>query len=271
MVAGRLSVVVPTRNSARTLERCLRSVRDQTHPDVELVVVDNASTDATVRIAEGLADHVVDRGPERSAQRNHGWRIASGELVLFLDSDQVLEPQVASEAVACFAADPRLAALVIPELAFGEGLLARSRSLEKRIYLGDPSVEAARIFRRDALEAFGGYDETLTGPEDWELPDRLAAEGCRVGRTRSRVWHDEGRVRLRDAFAKKRYYAAGIHRYLKHSDVRRPLLRRRSLRRLWLLARFPAAGGGLIVLRTLDIAGMLAGLADAARADRARR
>jgi arabinofuranan 3-O-arabinosyltransferase len=268
-VPGRLSVVVPTRNSARALEGCLRSVREQTHRDVELIVVDNGSTDDTIVIAEAYADRVVQRGPERSAQRNHGWQISTGELVLFLDSDQCLEPGVAADAIEAFDADARLGALVIPEMAFGEGILARSRALEKRIYLGDPAVEAARIFRRSALEACGGYDERLTGPEDWELPDRLAADGWRIGRTRALVWHDEGRVRLRGAFGKKRYYAAGVHRYLKESSVRRPLVRARSLRRLWLLFRSPVAGAGLVALRTLEVAGMTYGLAEAARSERA--
>jgi len=270
VVPGRLSVIVPTRNSARSLEHCLESVRAQTHPDVELIVVDNGSSDDTSRIARAYADRVIERGPERSAQRNHGWRIGSGEIVLFLDSDQALEPDVAAEAVAAFHADPRLGALVIPEFAFGEGFLAGSRALEKRLYVGDPSVEAARIFRREALEACGGYDETLTGPEDWELPDRVQASGRVVGRTRARVWHDEGHVSLRTAFKKKRYYAGGVHRYLTRGGPRRPLVRRRTLRRLPLLAGAPLTGLGLIVLRLVEVVGMLLGLVEASRGSRER-
>lgn len=265
VVAGRLSVVVPTRNSARALEGCLRSVRDQTHPDVELIVVDNGSTDKTRSIAETHADRVLDRGPERSAQRNHGWMVSRGELVLFLDSDQVLTPGLAAEAVDAFRADPGLGALVIPEHAFGDGFLAGARALEKRLYLGDGTVEAARVFRRSALESCGGYDETLTGAEDWELPDRVEASGHRVGRTRATVWHDEGRVKLRTAFAKKRYYAAGVHSYLTRGGHRRPLVRGRSLLRLGLLAKSPVTGAGLVLLRAVEGLGMVLGIARAAR------
>ena len=57
--SDRVTVVVPTREAARTLDRCLASVRAQTHPRVELVVVDNHSTDDTVSIAHRHAD----RGP----------------------------------------------------------------------------------------------------------------------------------------------------------------------------------------------------------------
>ena len=60
-----VSVVVPTRNSARTIERCLRSIRAQSHPEVELIVVDNDSDDATPELAVGIADLVLHAGPER--------------------------------------------------------------------------------------------------------------------------------------------------------------------------------------------------------------
>ena len=77
-VAERVSFVVPTRNTERTLAACLASVRAQDHPDVELVVVDNASTDGTAAIAREHADIFEAAGPERSAQRNRGATLASG-------------------------------------------------------------------------------------------------------------------------------------------------------------------------------------------------
>src|SRR5687768_3411679 len=73
-----VSVVVPTRNSQRTIERCLRSIREQSYPAIELVVVDNFSTDDTFQISTELADLVISAGPERSAQRNLGIERASG-------------------------------------------------------------------------------------------------------------------------------------------------------------------------------------------------
>ena len=68
----KISFVVPTKNSARTLASCLASLRGQTHEDVEVIVVDNHSDDDTLQIA-GRYGHVVETfGPERSAQRNRG-------------------------------------------------------------------------------------------------------------------------------------------------------------------------------------------------------
>src|SRR5712691_8291516 len=92
-----VSVVIPTRNAARTLDACLRSVRSQTYGRVELVVVDNHSSDRTPEIARQYADVFETYGPERSAQRNYGARISSGDYVMFIDADMTLGPKLIDE------------------------------------------------------------------------------------------------------------------------------------------------------------------------------
>ena len=109
-----VSVVVTTRNEAADLERCLASIRGQTLPDVEIVVVDNGSTDGTREIAAALADIVLDQGPERSAQRNAGARAARAEYILFADADMELTPTVLEECLSV--SRPRVAAVIVPEL-----------------------------------------------------------------------------------------------------------------------------------------------------------
>jgi glycosyltransferase involved in cell wall biosynthesis len=262
--AATVSFVVPTRDSARTLGNCLRSIRAQTHPHLELIVVDNASTDATVSIARDHADTVLQVGPERSAQRNAGWRAAYGGIVAFIDSDMVLEPEVAAESVHCFARAPEAGALVIPERAFGEGYLARCRALEKRLYLGDPSVEAARVFRWEAVELAGGYDETLYAAEDWEFADRVRALGWGLGRLEAGVLHDEGRIRLAALFRKKCYYGRNLRRYLLSPQIAsRPVPRGALLARPGELLRSPLLTTGLVLLKSVEAAGLLCGAATA--------
>ena len=96
-----VSVVVPTKDVERTLQRCLASIRSQTYSAVELVVVDNFSTDQTFRVAQELADIAVQAGPERSAQRNLGIELATGDYILWIDADMVLTPHVVADAVSC--------------------------------------------------------------------------------------------------------------------------------------------------------------------------
>ena len=91
----KISAIVPTRNSERTIASCLESLRRQQGCDVEVIVIDNNSSDATAQIATDLADIVINAGPERSAQRNRGAEAATGEIVFFIDSDMVLEPRSA--------------------------------------------------------------------------------------------------------------------------------------------------------------------------------
>lgn len=261
-MSATVSVVVPTRNSARSLERCLRSIRHQAHVRPELVVVDNASTDATRRIAERLADVVIDGGPERSAQRNLGAKVAKGGILLFVDDDMVLEPGVVDEVVELVR--DGAASVVVPERSFGQGFWARCKALEKLVALGDPAVEAARGFRREDFVGVGGYDETLTACEDWDLADRVAARsGTAPARTSSIIWHDEGRLRLRTSFAKKRYYGRWVARWSQGAPAHR---RRRSLSAAApRLAAQPLTACGLALLKVVEVAGFALGVRDGRR------
>lgn len=90
----KISVVIPAKNRARTLPRCLDSVLDQTFPAHEVIVVDDASDDNTRAVVEGYADKGVrlarlEVGKGAQAARNHGIRIAAGDWIAFQDSDDV--------------------------------------------------------------------------------------------------------------------------------------------------------------------------------------
>jgi arabinofuranan 3-O-arabinosyltransferase len=250
----RVSVVVPTRNSAQTLEACLASVRSQTHQEVELIVVDNHSTDMTRDIADRFADIVLVAGPERSAQRNRGAARAGGEFLLFCDSDMVLGPEVVA---ACMDAVTDADAVVIPEATSGVGFLAACKALERSCYVGDETIEAARFFRRDAFQRLGGYDERLTGPEDWDLPARMLECGATIARADALIVHDEGRLSLRELLRSKYYYGRSFAPYV----ARHPQLARRQIRlirpafvRHWRrLMRRPVLSLGMIAMKTAEL------------------
>src|SRR5258708_40211689 len=89
-----VTVVVPTKNSAVTLDACLESIVKQTYRHIELIVVDNKSSDTTKDIAKVYTTSVFDKGPERSAQRNFGAVKGKGEVLVFIDSDMILSPHI---------------------------------------------------------------------------------------------------------------------------------------------------------------------------------
>ena len=206
------TVVVPTKNSLRTIRECLASITRQTVP-IQTIVVDNFSMDGTPDIARSMGCEVIVAGPERSRQRNLGAAAASTDWLLFIDSDMRLEHGVVESCLYACKREGAHAA-VVPELAVGDGFLAQCRGLEKECYLGDPVIEAARFFDREMFLSLGGYDESiLAGPEDWDLPARLKGAGGHVVRADSLLWHLEGRIKLGDCYTTKRYYGMAVDRY----------------------------------------------------------
>ena len=216
------TVVVTTRNEREDIERCLLSLKLQTYPAIEIVVVDNQSTDGTDEIARKYADVFLNAGPERSAQRNAGARQATGDYLFFIDADMELEQKVIEQAV--HAARTGADAVVVPECSVGDGLWTAAKALERSCYEGDETIEAARFFRRDSFEKHGGYDESLTGPEDWDLPARIARTDV-IARTTARIVHHEGHLTLQSLARKKFYYGRSFARYIQ----RHPQLARKQL------------------------------------------
>lgn len=265
IIEGRVSIVIPTKNSASTLPALLESVRRQDGADVESVVVDNHSTDGTLQIARELADVVVTAGPERSAQRNRGVDECSGEFVLIVDSDMILTPDVAKACVRR-QRETGAAAVIVPERTIGESWLARVRALERSCYVGDDTVEAARFFSREAYLRYGGYDSALTGVEDWDLPARMRREGESIARVEEAfIDHDEGDLRLGAHLGKKFYYAQTALPYLRRhgglASRQAILLRPAFARHRRRLARTPALSSAMIGLKLLESMAGAAGLA----------
>jgi glycosyltransferase involved in cell wall biosynthesis len=212
-----VSVIVPTKNNAATLESCLKSIKEQTYSPIELLVVDNHSSDATWEIAKQFTDMVFVRGPERSAQRNYGAERSSGRYLLMVDSDMELSPRVVEACIDEVLGDPEAKGVTIPEESFGVGFWSQCKRLERSFYTGVPWVEAARFFSKSVYEATGGYDEALVGPEDWDLSKRIGRIG-KIARTSELIRHNECRISLRRTLKKKYYYA----RYAKAYLVRNP-------------------------------------------------
>jgi glycosyltransferase involved in cell wall biosynthesis len=257
------TVIVPTRNSAGTLDACLRSIRAQTHTDLELVVVDNSSSDATKEIAARHADIVLDTGPERSAQRNAGGHAARGDVLLFIDSDMCLEPDVVAQAVAEIehGADQ----VVIPERSFGDGFWSSVKGFERSLYVGDDMIEAARAFSARAWREAGGYDERIVaGPEDWDMDQRVRELGGLRARTRAFIDHDEGHLTLGETVRTKYYYGKSAAAYFgRHGGTaarQASPLRPAFIRQWRRLAARPLTAAAMIVMKVAELAAGAAGL-----------
>jgi len=211
MAKPALSVVVTTKNEAANIGTCLGAFRSFSDR-VELIVVDNSSTDDTKRLAAEGGATVLDRGPERSAQRNLGWQVAKADWVIVLDADMILPEATVREILDRIAADAG-DAFWIPEVRTGSGIRTRARNFERSFYDGT-CVDALRLFRRRVLEATGGYDENLiAGPEDWELDIRVLASGAKCAVLTGHLIHNEKRLTYRRMLEKKAYYTKSFAAY----------------------------------------------------------
>lgn len=124
-----VSVIITTKNEEKNLENCLKSIKAQTYsPDkIEIIVVDNDSSDTTKEIALQYTQLVFNKGPERSAQRNYGVEKSSGKYFLYLDADMILSEKVVAECVEKMEADSDLVGLYIPEIIMGDSFWCKVR------------------------------------------------------------------------------------------------------------------------------------------------
>jgi len=212
MLAPIVSVIIPTKNSSSTLGDSLESIKKQTYKNIEIIVVDNHSTDSTPDVAKRYTENFYTQGPERSPQRNFGVKQAKGEFVVIIDSDMNLSPGVIEQCVSCMLKSPNTVGVIIPEESFGEGFWAQCKKLERSFYLGVPYMEAARFFKKDTYEALGGYDESMVSGEDWDLSQRVEKLG-ELGRVQDFIYHNEGKISLWRTVRKKYYYAQKFASY----------------------------------------------------------
>ena len=226
----KLSVVITTRNEAANIANCIHAF-DVVRDEVEVIVVDNASTDDTKKIAADLGAIVLDKGPERCAQRNLGWQMAKAEWVIVLDADMILPQETIKEmlGIAGRGQDlgrktedgrPDLSSKVssplaywIPEIRTGSGIRVKARNFERSFYDG-PCIDALRILHKSILEKTGGYDESLiAGGEDWELDIRILETGAKCAILKNHLVHNEKQLTLKRMLEKKAYYSKSMTAY----------------------------------------------------------
>jgi glycosyltransferase involved in cell wall biosynthesis len=207
-----VSVIVTTKNNIATLDKCLASIKAQTYEPIELVIVDNFSTDNTLEIARRYTKKAYVKGPERSTQRNYAVEKATGTYVVIVDSDMVLSPTVIEECVQKMEHDKTTAGVIIPEESFGEGFWAQCKKLERSFYLGVDYMEAARFFKQSDFLKVDGYDVNMVSGEDWDLSQRIEKLG-KLRRIKSFIYHNEGHISLWKSVKKKYYYAQKFTNY----------------------------------------------------------
>jgi glycosyltransferase involved in cell wall biosynthesis len=186
-----VSVVMPARNAAETVGNSIRSALNQTYRPLEIVVVDDGSTDATREIVQAFGDDVrlvrLDAHSGASAARNAGIEAARGELIAFLDSDDEWLPEKLQKQVSRMTPGTSLVSCASNEFSLsGEDLgdtfggLAPTtgpgawKSLLAVNFIATPTV----LTRRSDLQRVGGFDLALPIGEDQDVWIKLALIGA---------------------------------------------------------------------------------------------
>lgn len=208
-----VSVVIPTHQRADMVSGAIASVLAQIEVDLEVIVVDDGSSDGTATVVCGLAQdtrvrYVWQANAGRSAARNRGLALARGRFVGFLDSDDQLEPGALAAHLKVHAEHPDLGMSVAGYVVVDEhGVAVDERlpwltggSLDLADWLFDCyGMPGSVLHRREWLERVGGFDAACEIAEDWDLYLRMASAGCPmafVGRATCRYrQHDQNSIR----------------------------------------------------------------------------
>jgi len=213
----RISVLLPVYNGEATIGRAVESIRGQTDPHWELIVLDDGSTDASAAEARRAAG---GDGRIRIASRPHrglvpalreACDLAGGDLLARMDADDVALPRRLGQQRAWFSAHPRgglCGSRVImagAEVRSGRrryeswlNALTEHRDIDREIFVECPIAHPAFMLERAALEAVGGYRD-FEGPEDYDLVFRLWHAGYTLGNVPEVLlaWHDNpGRLSM---------------------------------------------------------------------------
>ncbi|MEN9342019.1 MAG: hypothetical protein RIQ54_275 [Candidatus Parcubacteria bacterium] len=206
-----ISIIIPTKNEEKALERSLLRLRTLTGHSYELIVSDGTSTDQTVSIAHRHADKVIVADESGiigkiASGRNRGAAIATGEYLLFLDADVTIADitKTISHIIQRFEHEPRLVGLTgflrvdsahatIADVFFS-GLMNYLYVIFNNILgIGGAPGEFLCV-RRTAFELIGGFNTTLAAAEDNDLFRRLHQKGyTRIDR-RIAIYHDGRRM-----------------------------------------------------------------------------
>jgi glycosyltransferase involved in cell wall biosynthesis len=182
-----ISVVIPCHNAAPYLREAVESVLAQTFPALEIIVVDDGSTDGSAAVAESFGSRVrVHRQEKQGAPvaRNRGVELARGELIQFLDADDILWPQKLERQISVTCRDPKAFVYCDAEVI---GLDGEKQILNPRCEDRDPvefcltewTQTAAPLHWKKNLIALGGFRVGLPCCQEWDLHLRMACAGYR--------------------------------------------------------------------------------------------
>jgi len=177
-----VSVIIPVYNGELYLAEAIESVLQQTYPPKQIIVVDDGSEDRTSEIAQSYpqVQYLFQVNQGVAAARNAGIDAACGDLITFLDSDDIMLPDAISKRVAYIIQNPHINCLISMRQSFLEP------GMEKPAWLRNGELTEAQygfgylLSKKSFLEQVGGFDPKYLNAEDFELLFRAKGLGFQI-------------------------------------------------------------------------------------------
>lgn len=210
-----VSTITPVLNGEKYITENLQSLKNQTYPNIEIIVVDNFSTDKTVGIVKNMGVTVYQKGPERASQDNYGVEMAKGKYVFITGCDMVLDKDYIEQCVRC-CEEGSYDAVYASVKSKTTNFWSKVKGLERDMYIGDDFIESARFFKRDVFLKLGGFDTTLViNADDYDMQRKLNTAGYKTGRITATELHIDEIDSIKEVFFKSFYYGMNSWEYIK--------------------------------------------------------
>lgn len=203
-----ISIIIPTYNSEKHINRCLESIKDQNYKFYEVIVVDQSSTDETAAIAKRYGCKVIKVAKPNfysppSISRNIGAVAAKGRILYHLDSDMILQQGLLREISEMVKKGRE--AFIVHESDLTEDFWGKCKAFERKCYWGNDKIESARVVSAKIFKRVGGYNEGVSSGEDFNIHKKYKAL-TKIGFCNKVVFHNLGGLNYWKAVMKKYNY-----------------------------------------------------------------
>ena len=248
-----VSVVITTKNEEKHIANCLNSIFNQKIETInlEVIVVDNYSTDNTEKISRNFPIKFYSHGPERNSQRNFGLiNSASGDYLVWIDADHIIHPLLLESCAKYIEKNEDVVSLMVPEVILGANFFAKVRRFERAFYEGTV-IDGSRFIRACSFKSIGGFsNDWLHGPDDWDLDLKLSKLGkihllkiygdCGTD-FKDLMWskytidtnlypickyHNESHLTLFKHLKKKKHYSTDFNKYINYWGRDNPIIKK---------------------------------------------
>jgi len=212
-----VSAIIPVYNSEGYIEETINSLLNQKKKFDEIIIVDDGSTDNTLNILKKIKGIKIIKTvhAERSAARNKGWKSAKSDIIAIMESDSIFDKNWLYEVAKCFG-EGCVAAIDKRKMYKPKTFIAKMNDHFFELRYKNYKPFNAWVMTKNVLEETGGFDESLKGPEDKDLGDRIISKGYNICFAKKAIQYHKGEPKsMKESLRRNFFYGSRIIPYWK--------------------------------------------------------